>query len=92
MEDTSWGRGYALAPEGEEPDRASNNAPRRGEISSQVSEQFIVEGKRSRKLAKFDTYLATFAACINPTALEKLLSEAPKIRIHCNQLPPELKR
>ncbi|KAI2478966.1 Pol protein [Pyrenophora tritici-repentis] len=92
MDDTGWGRGYALAPEGEEPDRKSNNAARRGEISSQVSEQFIVEGKRSRKPARFGTYLATFAACINPTASEKLLSEAPKIRLHRDQLPAEPKR
>jgi hypothetical protein len=47
MDDNGWGRGYALAPEGEELDRTSNNAARRGEISSQISEQFIVEGKRS---------------------------------------------
>ncbi|KAI0568239.1 hypothetical protein Alg130_12245, partial [Pyrenophora tritici-repentis] len=92
MDDTGWGRGYALAREGEEPDRKSNNAARRGEISSQVSEQFIVEGKRSRKPARFGTYLATFAACINPTASEKLLSEAPKIRLHRDQLPAEPKR
>ena len=84
MEDTGWGRGYTLAPEGEELDRTSNNAARRGEISSQISEQFIIEGKRRRKPAKFDTYLATFAACINPTAPEKLLSEAPKIQIYRN--------
>jgi hypothetical protein len=51
-----------------------------------------VEGKRSRKPAKFGTYLTTFAACINPTALEKLLREAPKIRIHRDQLPAEPKR
>lgn len=92
MDNTGWGRGYTLAREGEEPDRTSNNAARRGEISSQVSEQFIIEGKRSRKPAKFDTYLATFAACINPTASEKLLSEAPKIRLHRDQLPAEPKR
>ncbi|KAI1663301.1 Pol protein [Pyrenophora tritici-repentis] len=92
MDDTSWGRGYALAPEGEEPDRTSNNAARREEISSQVSEQFIVKGKRSRKPARFGTYLATFAACINPTAPAKLLSEAPKIRLHRDQLPAEPKR
>jgi len=33
-DDTSWGRGYALAPEGEELSRTSNNAARRDEISS----------------------------------------------------------
>ena len=92
IDDTGWGRGYTLAPEGEEPDRTSNNAARQGEISSQISEQFIIEGKRSRKPAKFDTYLATFAACINPTASEKLLSEAPKIRLYRDQLLAELKR
>jgi hypothetical protein len=92
MDDNGWGRGYALAPEGEELDRTSNNAARRGEISSQISEQFIVEGKRSWKPAKFGTYLATFAACINPTAPEKLLGEAPKIWIHRDQLPAEPKR
>ncbi|KAI0570724.1 hypothetical protein Alg215_10868 [Pyrenophora tritici-repentis] len=92
MDDTSWGRGYALAPEGEEPDRTSNNAARREEISSQVSEQFIVKGKRFRKPVNLGTYLATFAACINPTAPAKLLSEAPKIRLHRDQLPAEPKR
>ncbi|KAF1931148.1 uncharacterized protein M421DRAFT_2670 [Didymella exigua CBS 183.55] len=92
MDDTGWGRGYALAREGEEPDRTSNNAARRGEISSQVSEQFIMKGKRIRKPATFGTYLATFAACINPTAAGKLLSEAPKTRLHRDQLPAELKR
>jgi hypothetical protein len=34
MDDTGWGRGYALAPEGEELNRRSNNARRREEISS----------------------------------------------------------
>jgi hypothetical protein len=38
MEDTGWGRGYALAPEGEELDRTSNNAARRAEISNQASD------------------------------------------------------
>jgi hypothetical protein len=90
--DTGWGRGYALAQEGEELDRTSNNAIRRGEISSQVSEQFIVPGKRSRKPVNFGTYLATFAACINPTAPAKLFNEVPKIRLHRDQLPPEPKR
>jgi len=92
MDDTGWGRGYTLAREGEEPDRTSNNAARRGEISSQVSEHFIIEGKRSRKPAKFGTYLATFAACLNPTAPAKLLNEAPKIRLHRDQLPAVPKR
>jgi hypothetical protein len=92
MDDTGWGRGYALAAEEEEPDRACNNAARRGEISSQVSEQFIVEGKRSQKPAKFGTYLATFAACINPTAPAKLLNEVQKVRLHRDQLLAEPKR
>jgi hypothetical protein len=92
MEDTGWGRGYALAPEGEELDRTSNNARRREEISSQVSEQFILKGKRSRKPVNLGTYLATFAACINPTAPSKLLNEAPKIRLHRDQLLAVLKR
>ncbi|KAI2480260.1 hypothetical protein Ptr902_08441 [Pyrenophora tritici-repentis] len=92
IDDTGWGRGYALAPEGEEPDRTSNNAARREEISSQVSEQFIVKGKRTWKPVNLSTYLATFAACINPTASEKLLSEAPKIRLYRDQLPAEPKR
>ena len=34
IDDTSWGRGYTLAREGEEPDRTFNNAARRAEISS----------------------------------------------------------
>jgi hypothetical protein len=33
-DDTGWGRRYALAQEGEELDQTSNNARRRGEISS----------------------------------------------------------
>jgi hypothetical protein len=92
LNNTCWGRGYALAPAGEELDRTSNDAARQGEISSQISEQFIMDGKRSRKQVKFGTYLTTFAACINPTALEKLPREAPKIRIHRDQLPAEPKR
>jgi hypothetical protein len=92
MDDTGWGRGYALAPEGEELNRRSNNARRREEISSQVSEQFILKGKRSRKPVNLGTYLATFAACINPTAPAKLLNEAPKIRLHRDQLPAVPKR
>jgi hypothetical protein len=51
-----------------------------------------VEGKRSRKPAKFDTYLATFAACINPTALEKLLNKALRTQLHCDQLLAKPKR
>jgi hypothetical protein len=92
MDDTGWGRGYALAPEGEELDRTSNNARRREEISSQVSEQFILKGKRSRKPVNLSTYLATFAACISLTAPAKLLNEAPKIRLHRDQLPAVPKR
>ncbi|PZD26614.1 rve domain containing protein, partial [Pyrenophora tritici-repentis] len=61
MDDTGWERGYALAPEGEALNRTSNNARRREEISSQVSEQFILKGKRSRKPVNLGTYLATFA-------------------------------
>ncbi|KAI0612592.1 rve domain-containing protein [Pyrenophora tritici-repentis] len=55
MDDTSWGRGYALAPEGEALNRTTNNARRREEISSQVSEQFIVKGKRIRKPVNLGT-------------------------------------
>jgi hypothetical protein len=65
MDDTGWGRGYTLAPEGGELNRRSNNARRREEISSQVSEQFIWKGKRSRKPVNLGTYLATFAVCIS---------------------------
>ena len=38
------------------------------------------------------TYLATFAACINPIVLVKLLNKVLKIRLHHNQLPAEPKR
>ncbi|KAI0569532.1 rve domain-containing protein, partial [Pyrenophora tritici-repentis] len=55
MDDTGWERGYALAPEGEALNRTSNNARRREEISSQVSEQFILKGKRSRKPVNLGT-------------------------------------
>ncbi|KAI1509646.1 Pol protein [Pyrenophora tritici-repentis] len=92
MDDTGWERGYALAPEGEALNRTSNNARRREEISSQVSEQFILKGKRSRKPVNLGTYLATFATCINPTAPAKLFNEAPKIRFHRDQLPAVPKR
>ncbi|KAA8613952.1 hypothetical protein PtrV1_12860 [Pyrenophora tritici-repentis] len=57
MDDTGWERGYALAPEGEALNRTSNNARRREEISSQVSEQFILKGKRSRKPVNLGTYV-----------------------------------
>jgi hypothetical protein len=57
-----------------------------------VLEQNIVKGKRSRKPVNLGTYLATFAACINPTALAKLLNNAPKIRLHRDQLPAVPKR
>jgi hypothetical protein len=43
-----WGRGYALVPEGCELDRTANNARRREEISSNISSQYVITGKRSR--------------------------------------------
>jgi hypothetical protein len=43
-----WGRGYTLAPAGCELNRVTNNAQRREEISSNISLQYVITGKRSR--------------------------------------------
>ncbi|KAL5392823.1 hypothetical protein DPSP01_000520 [Paraphaeosphaeria sporulosa] len=43
-----WGRGYALVPEGRELNRTANNAQRREEISSNISSQHVITGKRLR--------------------------------------------
>jgi hypothetical protein len=43
-----WGRGYALVPEGCEPNRTTNNAQRREEISSNISSQYVITGRRLR--------------------------------------------
>lgn len=43
-----WGRGWAIVPEGSELNRATNNAKRRGEISSSVTFSNVIEGKRRR--------------------------------------------
>jgi hypothetical protein len=51
-----------------------------------------LNGKRSRNPVNLGTYLSTSAACINPTAPAKLVNEAPKIRLHRDQLPAVPKR
>lgn len=73
-------RGWEPIPADEEaPDRRSNNAPRREEISSQLSESNVLTGKRQRKT--LGTYFVAFAAALRP-------SEPQKARLHRDQLPP----
>ena len=77
-------RGWEPIPADEEaPDRRSNNAPRREEISSQLSESNILTGKRQRKT--LGTYFVTFAAALRPP-------EPQKARLHRHELPPPPKR
>lgn len=77
-------RGWESVPtEAEAPDRRSNNAPRREEISSQLDESNVLTGKRQRKT--LGTYFVAFAAALQPL-------EPQKARLHRNQLPPPPKR
>ena len=50
-----WGRGYALAPEGCELNRVTNNAQRRDEISSNISSEHVITGKRLRTSKRNDS-------------------------------------
>jgi hypothetical protein len=76
-------------PQGWEPipakiealDRRSNNAPRREEISSQLSESNVLTGKRQRQRKTLGTYFIAFAAALQP-------AEPQKSRLHRDQLPP----
>jgi hypothetical protein len=70
-----------IPAEVEAPDRRSNNAPRRKEISSQLSESNVLTGKRQRQRKTLGTYFIAFA-----TALQ--LAEPQKSWLHRDQLPP----
>jgi hypothetical protein len=54
-----WGRGYALAPEGSELNRLANNAQRREEISSNISSEHVITGKRQRRTKDLKQYKRT---------------------------------
>ncbi|KAF7573884.1 hypothetical protein PtrM4_055070 [Pyrenophora tritici-repentis] len=77
-------RGWEPIPaEAEAPDRRLNNAPRREEISGQVSESNVLTGKRQRKT--LGTYFVAFAQALQQT-------EPQKSRLHRDELPPPPKR
>jgi len=77
-------RGWEPIPsDAEAPDRRLNNAPRREEISSQLSSSNVLTGKRQRKT--LGTYFVAFAAALQPAELQKS-------RMHRDQLPPPPKR
>ncbi|KAG9375837.1 hypothetical protein A1F94_013581 [Pyrenophora tritici-repentis] len=76
-------RGWEPIPaEAEAPDRRLNNAPRREEISGQVSESNVLTGKRQKTLG---TYFVAFAEALQQT-------EPQKSRLHRDELPPPPKR
>jgi hypothetical protein len=66
-------------------DRRLNNALRRKEISSQLSESNVLTGKRQRQRKTLGTYFVAFAAALRPP-------ESQKTRLHRDQLPPPPKR
>jgi hypothetical protein len=73
----------------EAPDRSTNNAPRRGEINSQLDQgNIITEGRRSRRLP--GAYAPSFMSLIRLRAADKPLDGG--YRLHHDQLPPPLKR
>jgi hypothetical protein len=79
-------RGWEPVPaEAEAPDRRSNNAPRRKEISSQLSESNLLTGKRQRRRKTLSTYFVAFAAALQPPVPHKS-------RLHRDQLPPPSRR
>jgi hypothetical protein len=79
-------RGWEPIPaEAEAPNRQSNNAPRREEISSQLSKSNILTGKRQRQRKTLGTYFVAFAAALQPPELQKP-------QLHRDQLPPSPKR
>jgi hypothetical protein len=79
-------RGWEPIPaNAEAPDRRSNNAPRREEISSQLSESNVLTGKRQRQRKTLGTYFVAFAAALKP-------AEPQKARLHRDQLPPPPRR
>lgn len=65
----------------ESPDRVSNNAPRREEISSQLDQGNIITGKRTRRWP--GAYVTSFMSSIG---------DPPKQRLHRDQLPQPPKR
>jgi hypothetical protein len=79
-------RGWEPIPaESEAPDRRSNNAPRREEITSQLSESNVLTGKMQRQRKTLGTYFVAFAAALRP-------AEPQGSRLHRDQLPPTPKR
>jgi hypothetical protein len=77
-------RGWEPIPaNAEAPDRRSNNAPRREEISSQLSESNVLTGKRQRKT--LGTYFVAFAEELQPP-------ERQRAQLHRDQLPPPPKK
>ncbi|KAH6043913.1 hypothetical protein HBI67_248520, partial [Parastagonospora nodorum] len=69
-------RGWqTIAPDADAPDRRSNNAPRREEISSQIDASNVLTTRRQR--STLGTYYTAFALAINPEEPQKLLREEP---------------
>jgi hypothetical protein len=78
-------RGWKPIPaEAEAPCRRLNNAPRREELSSQLSESNVLTGKRQRQRKTLGTYFVAFAAALRPPEPPEPL----KTRLHRDQLPP----
>jgi hypothetical protein len=79
--DMSIPRGWQpIGVDQEAPNRVSNNAPRREEISSQLDQGNIIPGKRTRWPG---AYVTSFMRSIGDT---------PKQRLHRDQLPQPPKR
>jgi hypothetical protein len=75
-------RGWQPIGEDQEaPNRVSNNALRREEISSQLDQGSIIPGKRTRRWP--GAYVISFMRSVRDT---------PKQKLHCNQLPQPPKR
>jgi len=75
-------RGWQPIREDQEaPDRVSNNAPRRDEISSQLDQGNIIPSRRTRRMP--GAYVTSFMSAIG---------DQPKQRLHREQLPPPPKR
>jgi len=86
-------RGWQTVEDTQEaPDRASNNAPRREEISSQIDKSNIIQRKRSRKGRLPEVYMASFMSFIDQGTLRKQGEEPQDSRHHRDQLPPPPKR
>ncbi|UPX14861.1 uncharacterized protein EKO05_0005332 [Ascochyta rabiei] len=86
QESGSMPRGWqTLMPEAEAPDRRSNNAPRREDISSQIDEANVLTSRRQRR--PLGSYYTAFALAVNPSESQKLMGEAPRTRLHRDRLP-----